>query len=138
MDRTADDERVGVHRAKALIERADADVQLGAPLVADAISHPVGEALVEPDVVPPRRRDQIAEPLVRQFVRHDHSEGLLVAGGRTGGKIDDAVVIGVRPGVLHGARHDRRADLVQLGGRGNGSPKYRSNSETMRGVSAIT
>ena len=117
VDRAADHQRVGVHRAEALVERADADVQLGPPLVADAVAHPVGEALVEPDVVPPGRGHEIAEPLVRQLVRDDHSERLLVAGRRARLQKDDAVAVGVGAGILHRAGHDRSADLIELGER---------------------
>ena len=35
------------------------------------VLHPAREAFVEPEVVPPRHGDEIAEPLVRHFVRED-------------------------------------------------------------------
>src|SRR5450432_4278534 len=48
-------------------------VELRAPvridLGQDLVLHPGRERLVEPEVVPPRGRDQIAEPVVRDLVR---------------------------------------------------------------------
>ena len=45
--------------------------------VDDAVLHPGCEGFVEPDVVPPREGDEIAEPLVRKLVRDDEEIGLL-------------------------------------------------------------
>src|SRR5690349_14044697 len=57
-------ERVGIHRGEGLLELACSDAEIGSPLVADLLAHPLREALVEPDVSPPRWRDEVAEPLV--------------------------------------------------------------------------
>jgi len=40
-----------------------------------------GESLVEPDVTPPLWRNQVTEPLVRQFVGDDRQDSLLVGSG---------------------------------------------------------
>ena len=117
VDRAPDLQRVHVHRVEALRQRADADIELRPPFVADPVSHPVGEALVEPDVVPPGGRDEVAEPLVRQLVRDDHAERLLLARRRAPVEQDDLVGIGVGAGILHRAGHHRRGDLVELGER---------------------
>ena len=77
MDWPPGNERIGAHRGEAFGERAGADVEIGAPGLPDAEAHPVGEALVQPDVVPPGRGDEIAEPLVGELVRDDHAEGAL-------------------------------------------------------------
>src|SRR2546422_6427376 len=49
--------------------------QPGVPIRVEALRglgrHPRGEPLVQPQVVPPRHRDQVAEPLVRDLVRDD-------------------------------------------------------------------
>jgi hypothetical protein len=49
-------------------------------------AHPRGEALIEPQVVPPRHRHQVAEPLVRDFVRDDAIDAFLRVRG-TGRRI---------------------------------------------------
>mmetsp|Transcript_2671 Transcript_2671/g.10384 ORF Transcript_2671/g.10384 Transcript_2671/m.10384 type:complete len:407 (+) Transcript_2671:1817-3037(+) len=56
------------------------DVPLRVQLVRGEGLHPVREALVEPQVVPPAHGDQVAEPLVRQLVRDDRADALLLAG----------------------------------------------------------
>ena len=80
------------------------------------VRHPRGESLVQPDVVPPRHRDEIAEPLMRHLVRehrfdrlaHRHRRRLLV-GQQVGFAVED------RRGVLHGAgREVGHGDDVEL------------------------
>ncbi len=114
VDRAADLERIGRHGAIGLTDGADADIELGTPFVADTIAHPVGEAFIEPDIVPPGRRHIVAEPLMRQLVRDDHAEVLLVDGRCIVVERDDLVAIDVSAGVFHSAGHDGRADLVEL------------------------
>jgi hypothetical protein len=50
-------------------QRLQAGARLRAPGVDDLVRHEAGERLVQPDVVPPGHRDEVAEPLVRQLVR---------------------------------------------------------------------
>ncbi len=75
VDRLADPprrgERVRVDRLGARSSRAGAAVVVGLPAVDDLLGDPRRERLVEPDVVPPRGRHQVAEPLVRDLVRAD-------------------------------------------------------------------
>ncbi len=46
------------------------------------VLHPAGEALVEPEIVPPAHGDEVAEPLVRQLVGNHHCHPLLRARAR--------------------------------------------------------
>ncbi len=43
------------------------------------ISHQVGEAFFQPQIVEPAHRHQIAEPLMSQFVQHQRSSAVFVA-----------------------------------------------------------
>jgi len=62
----------------------------------------VGEALVEPEVVPPLHGDQVAEPVVRQFVRDGVGEGEQPVGGHL--LLENVEVVEGHDGcVLHGA-----------------------------------
>jgi hypothetical protein len=83
------------------------------------VLHPGGEALVEPQAVPPGHGDQIAEPLVRQLVCDDHGDALLLL--RAGGGLVDHqrhLAVGNQAPVLHGAHGELGdADHVQLGQR---------------------
>ena len=45
----------------------------------DPVAHVLGEGLVEPQVVPPRRGDEVAEPLVRHLVRDRAGAGDVAA-----------------------------------------------------------
>ena len=73
--------------------------------------HKCGERLVEPEVIPPNHSDQVAEPLMRDFV-HDHVLepefpgpcGLCLEQNHFG--------IGDAPHVFHGAEVILRADNV--------------------------
>ncbi len=81
--------------------------------------HPGGEAFVQPDVVPPCGGDQVAEPLVRHFVRDDVGHSLLRADGR-GLVVDQQRGLAIDDGapVLHGAGLEvRHGDVVELGQR---------------------
>ena len=51
--------------------RSIATPQVGLPLLQRAVGHPRREGLVQPDVVPPRERHVVAEPLVRHLVGVD-------------------------------------------------------------------
>ena len=109
------DQGVGVHRGEPLGQCPGPDVERWAPFVADPKAHPVGETFVEPDIVPPRRGHQIAEPLVRQLVADDHAEPALLPGRGLIIEHQDRIVVEIGPGVFHRAGHDRRGDLIELG-----------------------
>ena len=81
--------------------------------------HPAREALVEPDVVPPRHGDEIAEPLVRHLVRDDAEDAALrVARARRRIEQQAALEEGDAAPVLHGAAEAaRHRDQVELGQR---------------------
>ncbi len=79
--------------------------------------HPGGEALVEPQVVPPAHGDEVAEPLVRDLVRDD-VEDAAPHGRRARGRIEQQAAFEERDGapVLHGAAEAaRHRDQVELG-----------------------
>ena len=89
------------------------------PGVDDLVGHPGGERLVEPQVVPPHHRHQVAEPLVRQLVR-DHLGDPLLHRQRRRRRIGEQrhLAEGDRARVLHRARLEvGDADLVQLAER---------------------
>ena len=86
------------------------------PDVHGLVGHPGRERLVEPQVVPPHHRDQVAEPLVRELVG-DHLRDALLHVERCGGRIEQQrhLAKGDRPGVLHRAGLEvGHADLIQL------------------------
>ena len=77
--------------------------------------HPGGEALVQPDVVPPLHRDQIAEPLVGDLVRQDLGD--VGAGCDRGFGVGEQQRLAIenRRGVLHRARREvGHSDDVEL------------------------
>ena len=83
-----------------------------------AARHPRSESFVEPQVVPPAHRDQVAEPLMRDLVRGDVEDALLVRlrGDR---RIEQHRVLERedRAPVLHRAEEAaaaRRGDVVEL------------------------
>ena len=71
--------------------------------------HEGGEALVEPDMPPVAAGQQVAEPLMRQLVRH-HVVGRVVEAGALVGH--QAVTVRRRAGVLHRAE-EQRGDVVR-------------------------
>ncbi len=91
-------------------------VEVGAHGVHRQVLHPRGEGLVEPQVVPPRHGDEVAEPLVREFVRDDVGVALLLPDGRAVVDVEVAVAEGDEARVLHGARaevgHRHDVELV--------------------------
>ena len=94
--------------------------QPGVPIRVEALRglgrHPRGEPLVQPQVVPPRHRDQVAEPLVRDLVRDDAVDLLLLAQRRLGLVVQQAGLVVVdRAPVLHRAENAaRHRHLVEL------------------------
>ena len=76
------------HRGRLQVERVDAllDGRIVGPRVAlelrvqcdlGDVLEPVGKGFVQPDVVPPVQRDEVAKPLVRQFMRHNNERACL-------------------------------------------------------------
>ncbi|MNV13056.1 hypothetical protein D3C71_1036830 [compost metagenome] len=121
-DRVRGDIGVLPHRATADARSPDTvEIPFRMQLVRGAAGHPGGEAFVEPQVVPPRHRHQVAEPLVRDFMRGNAENALLVrhAGHR---RIDQQRVLEGedRAPVFHRAEElaaARRGDVVELGQR---------------------
>ena len=93
------------------------DVPLGVPCWRRLGFHPGGEALVEPDVVPPLHGDHVAEPLVGHLVRDDG--GYVFPGGDGGGffvEEEVGLAVGDAAEVLHGAGFEvGEGDHVELG-----------------------
>ena len=67
----------GFPRAHTVDIRAPFRVQSGRRL----ILHPAGEPFVQPEIVPPGHGDEIAEPLMRHFMRGDREDALAIAFG---------------------------------------------------------
>jgi hypothetical protein len=79
--------------------------------------HEVGEALIEPQVVPPGCGDQVAEPLMGHLMGHHVEHGLAILDGGEPG-IHHQEILAVEDGapVLHGPAHlAGRGDQVELG-----------------------
>ena len=74
-------------------EEATPDFVFGMNMINSEIFNGVGKGFVEPKVVPPLHRDEVAKPLMRQLVRNSSSDGLLSIGGgvRLGEHADFAV-----------------------------------------------
>ncbi len=85
----------------------DRDVPLGPHGCQRAIFHPVGEAFVQPDVVPPLHRDEIAEPLMRHLVR-EHRGDALADSQRGVLRVDEKIALAIedRRRVFHRARRE--------------------------------
>jgi hypothetical protein len=94
----------------ALARKADrlAVVPLGAQLRDDLLRDPGGECLVQPDVVPPRERDEVAEPHVPDLVGR-RARVAALEDGRLLARVGehDARGVGDEAHVLHGAEPDR-------------------------------
>ncbi len=76
---------------------------------------PRRERLVEPDVVPPRHGDEIAEPLMRHFMRSDVERGAKRIGRRVIVGAQQCVAEGDQTRVFHRARAEiRRAEQIEL------------------------
>ncbi len=61
-------QRIGVHGAERAGQFARGNAQFGVPALRGLVAHPFGKAFVQPDIRPPAGRDEIAKPLVRQFM----------------------------------------------------------------------
>ena len=97
----------------------------GVEAVGGLLGKPGREGFVEPDLVPRRRRDEVSEPLVGNFMRNDF-EHVALRFGAAARRIEQQVVFGVgdQAPVFH--RTPARAGHGKLVERGKvyGWPKY--------------
>src|SRR5690606_11620326 len=64
-------QRIERHRIERFLKSGRGDTEIGAPPMRYVLAKPFGEAFAQPDVRPPGRGDEVAEPLMRKFVRND-------------------------------------------------------------------
>ncbi len=69
LDRVRGGMCVHAHRLLMRVVLPRPDLPAGIEFVGGLVLHPGGEALVEPDIVPPAHGDEIAGPLMRHFMR---------------------------------------------------------------------
>ncbi len=83
--------------------------------------HPVRETFVEPEIVPPCHRDEVAEPLVRRLVRADPEDVLILARRGQLGIVEQIIFEGEDGApILHGAEELAAAgagNRIELGQR---------------------
>jgi hypothetical protein len=94
VDRMGAGAGIEVHRPFSAFVRLEQDPPFGMEAIGRLGRHPLGERLVEPEVVPPGHGHQVAEPLMRDLVRHDAVHdlpGLL----RRARRVDQQVGLGV-------------------------------------------
>src|SRR5213593_1250591 len=105
------------HRSRSLgPDEVLPDFPLRVALVDGVVAHEGGEALVEPDVVPPFHRDQVAEPHVSNLMSNNPSYRLLRPDAGILVDMHENLAIGYRAPVLHRAISKLwDSDLVQLG-----------------------
>ena len=120
-DRVGAFQGIGIHRPFARVHFADVDVPVGLELCRGLRFHPAGEAFIEPQVVPPGHRHEIAEPLVCHLVA-DCGVKVFQAAGAGRARVEQQAVLEseYRAPVLHRAellRAARRGDVVELGQR---------------------
>ncbi len=106
--------RAAVDRVRRLLgpgEEARPRVGERGGLLGGPVAGPVGERLVEPEVVPPAHRHDVAEPHVRHLVQQDHGPQLPL-GRRRGAAEQQVVGPGDAAVVLHRAAEVGHEDLV--------------------------
>ena len=109
-DRLGGGARVGGHQRVDVAELGAAGAELGAQPVGRLVAQPVGEGLVEPEVVPPGHRHQVAEPHVGELVGRDAgSAGAAGSRSRLAGSAAGVVGEGDQAGILHRAGARTRA-----------------------------
>ena len=89
--------------------------------------HPGREPFIEPQIVPPIHGDQVAEPLVRDFVRHDAEHALAVSFVGARPLVEQQVLVEVRDWrpVLHRAETaGAGTPIMSSFGSGYRMPKY--------------
>ena len=91
-------------------------------LVSCEVGGPLGERLVEPQIVPPAHRHQVAEPHVGQLVEDGVVAGLHLAGGDAGTE-QILVTEGNAARVFHGAKIELGHEDLVVGVEGVGHPE---------------
>ncbi len=77
MNGTRISQRVGVESLASSADVVEIEIPFRPERLNRFARHPCREAFVEPDIVPPFHGDEIAEPLVRHFVRNYASDVFL-------------------------------------------------------------
>ena len=120
-DRVGGLERVEAHRPLAAIDARQQRFPFRVQLVSDLGRHPARKTFVQPEIVPPGHGDEIAEPLVRHFMRGHFIDGALGL-FRGEARIDQQGTFEGedRAPILHRAEElalARTRDIVELGQR---------------------
>ena len=61
------DQFIGIHSALVIVQFVDVHFPFGAVFIHNFVGHPGGKSFIQPGVIPPRHRDQVAEPLMGQL-----------------------------------------------------------------------
>ena len=122
------------HRPAHSFERAQLGPERRLELRRHLRREPGGEGLVQPDVVPPRRRDEVPEPLVRELVGVDAEEALAQRGRRRVADQQQPLLVDDEPRVLHRAEREvGRGDEVELvEGVGDAEPRLERGEDARR------
>src|SRR5207249_11232169 len=89
------------HRSRGLgPDEVLPDLPLRIALVDGVVAHEGGEALIEPDVVPPFHRDQVAEPHMSNLMSNDPGHRLLRPDAGILVDMHENLAIGNRPPAL--------------------------------------
>src|SRR6478736_3160617 len=117
-DRPRGIERVEAHCPFARSDAVDVRTPIGMEMLGGLVLHPARETFVQPKVVPPRHGDEVAEPLVRHFMRFGAVDAvaLTLCGDRR--VVEQRIFEGeYRAPILHRAeelRLTRASDIVEL------------------------
>jgi hypothetical protein len=108
-------EPVLLDRVGARVDALGAAFIAGLPGIDGFFCEPRGECLVQPDVVPPRRRHQVAEPLMRDLVRGDAHERMAERRRRRPGLQQNGPAVRDHARVLHCEPYaERDRDMVEF------------------------
>ena len=109
VDRTGRLQRVQRQRRLVFCRLVDVDLPFGVGRRERLVRHPGREAFVQPDVVPPLHRHEIAEPLVRHLVGEHRGDGL-ARRHRCRVRVGQQVRFAIedRSRVFHGSRREIR------------------------------
>ena len=125
--------RVDIHRPQSIDDQRSAQAEIRAPLISNLDAAPLGEGLVEPEIVPPDRSHQVADPVMCDLMCRDLAESRICCSGASGAEQNQGVVEEDRPGVLHGTAHIGRRDQVEFRVRVR-DPEALSRRRTSSGV----
>src|SRR3989454_6687255 len=109
-----DPKRIRVHGLERRSELFGAGAEPRPPAVADLRAEPLREGFIEPDIVPPDRRDEDAVQLLRNLLRHDSTKDALLRRGGARADQQVAIIENDRACVLHRDAVDRGGDQIQL------------------------